>query len=261
MSLSRSIGPALLAATALLFGALIGVPASARQDGTTVVAAEESQPAQVAELTDAHAQAAAGDPAAGQSKAVVCSACHGMDGNSADPQYPKLAGQHERYIARHLALFKSGERENAIMLGFAATLSAQDMRDIGAFYAGGTVKPGLADETVVDTGPYNGKRFYEIGQAIYRGGIAKRGIPACGACHGPTGSGNPGPSYPALAGQHARYTADMLRRYRDGAVYGHGERGNKVMSEVAQDLTDQEIDALASYIEGLYPSDSAALPR
>jgi cytochrome c553 len=257
MSLSRLFGPAVFATAALLASTAL----SAQDGAATVIPTEEIAPAEVVELTDPHAQAAAGDPAAGQSKAAVCAACHGMDGNAADPQYPKLAGQHERYTARHLALFKSGERENAIMLGFAAMLEPQDMRDIGAYYASQTVRPGLADESILESGPYIGLRFYEIGERIYRGGIAERGVPACAACHGPTGAGNPGPAYPALAGQHARYTADLLRRYRDGAVYGKGERANAVMAGVAQQLTDQEIDALASYLEGLHGSDSAALPR
>lgn len=257
MSLSRLFGSTVFATAALL----VATALMAQDDATTVIPTEDVAPAEVVELTDPHAQAAAGDPAAGQSKAAVCAACHGMDGNAADPQYPKLAGQHERYTARHLALFKSGERENAIMLGFAAMLEPQDMRDIGAYYASQAVRPGLADESVLDSGPYIGLRFYEIGEQIYRGGIAERGVPACSACHGPTGAGNPGPAYPALAGQHARYTADLLRRYRDGAAYGKGERANAVMAGVAQLLTDQEIDALASYLEGLHASDSAALPR
>src|SRR3546814_312575 len=163
---------------------------------------------------------AAGDAVAGQAKAAVCGACHGMDGNSTDPQYPKLAGQHERYIARHLALFKSGERANAIMLGMAAAVSAQDARDLGTWFASQQIVPGVADDTIITSGPNSGKKFYQVGEALFRGGDAKRGIPACSSCHGPTGRGNPGPPYPSLAGQHARYSADMLRRFRDGVSYG-----------------------------------------
>ena len=257
MSLSRPLGLAALAAVILA----VAIGAGAQTGPATVVPTQDAAPAEVAELGDPHAAANPGDAAAGQGKAAVCAACHGMDGNSVDPQYPKLAGQHERYTARHLALFKGGERENAIMLGFAAMLGPQDMRDIGAFYATQKATPGLADDSVVESGPYLGKRFYAIGEAIWRGGIADRGVPACLACHGPTGEGNPGPAYPALAGQHARYTADLLRRYRDGTVYGKGARANAVMAGVARALTDQEIEALASYIEGLHPSDSGALPR
>lgn len=221
------------------------------QSEPTVAAVQEEAAAPVTELTEAHARADAGNAAAGQDKAAVCAACHGMDGNSIDPQYPKLAGQHERYIAHHLALYKSGERPNPIMLGFSAALSPQDMRDIGAYYATQTMLPGVADESVVQDGPYQGRKFYEIGQQLYRGGDEDRAIPACAACHGPTGLGNPGPAYPALAGQHAQYTAQILRQYREGAVFGDGEHA-AVMAGVAARLTDQEIDALASYLEGLH---------
>lgn len=242
MSFTRTLG---------LIGLLAAVPALAQSDAT-VAPAQETAPAPVAELTDAHGPAAPGNAEAGQSKAAACAACHGMDGNSQDPQYPKLAGQHERYIARHLALFKSGGRENAIMLGFAAVLSPQDMRDIGAYYASQDVLPGVADETVINDGPHVGKKFYQVGEELYRAGNAKLGIPACIACHGPAGMGNPGPAYPALGGQHARYTADMLRRFREGAVFGRGEKANTVMAGIATRLTDQEIEALATYIEGLH---------
>jgi cytochrome c553 len=182
-----------------------------------------------------------GDAQAGATKAAVCGACHGMDGNSVDPQYPKLAGQHAAYIARHLALYKSGERENAIMAGFATVLSEQDMLDLGAHFATLDVTPGIADESMVETG-----------QRLYRGGDADRELPACIACHGPTGKGNPLVPYPAIAGQHAAYTADMLRRYRDGAVYGESAGSAVAMAAVAAELTDAEIEALASYLEGLH---------
>ncbi|MDW8478647.1 MAG: c-type cytochrome [Xanthomonadales bacterium] len=182
-----------------------------------------------------------GDPARGEAKAAVCAACHGPDGNSTNPEWPKLAGQHERYIARQLALYKSGARENAVMLGFAATLSAQDMRDLGAYFARQKVTPGVADESLVARG-----------ERLWRGGDLERGIPACMACHGPTGRGNPFSGYPALAGQHADYTAAMLRAFRSGLVLGKGSDANPVMAEVARHLSDEEIEALASYIEGLH---------
>jgi len=120
----------------------------------------------------------------------------------------------------------------------------------------------VAEETPISSGPNSGKKFYQVGENLYRGGDAMRGIPACAACHGPTGRGNPGPAYPSLAGQHARYSADLLRRYRDGVSYGNGENGNEVMKGVATLLTDEEIDSLASYIEGLHAASpqSAAAP-
>ncbi len=182
-----------------------------------------------------------GDAQAGATKAAVCGACHGMDGNSADPQYPKLAGQHAAYTARHLALYKSGEREDPIMAGFASVLSEQDMLDLGAHFATLTLTPGIADDSMV-----------AIGQRLYRGGDSARDLPACIACHGPTGEGNPLVPYPVIAGQHAAYTATMLRRYRDGAVYGDAEGSVVAMAEVAAELSDGEIEALASYLEGLH---------
>jgi len=242
MSFRRFLGLAgLLAASSVL-----------AQNAAEVTAAPEQAAAEVASLADDTAAVVPGSAEAGQGKAAVCAACHGMDGNSADPQYPKLAGQHERYIARHLALYKSGERNNAIMLGFAAMLSPQDMRDIGAYFAGQTARAGLADETVISSGPNEGRKFYEIGEKLYRGGDLERGIPACGACHGPAGDGNPGPAYPHLAGQHAGYTAAQLNLFRDGTVHGRGDNANAVMAGVARYLTDEEIQALATYIEGLH---------
>ena len=234
--------------------------AAGPQDGAAAVTpVPEQAPATAVALTDAHGPAEPGDVERGAAKAAVCAACHGMDGNSADPMYPKLAGQQERYTARQLALFKTGERENAIMMGFAAPLSPQDMRDLGAFYATQVVVPGVADETPVDGGAEAGSPFYSIGQQLYRGGDLDRNIPACLACHGPAGAGNPGPAYAQLGGQHARYTADMLTRFRDGAIHGEGPQA-AVMAGVAKYLTDQEIQSLATYIEGLHPVDTGAIP-
>jgi len=246
-----------LAAVALV----AGLPGSVvAQDAATVTAVPEEAPAPVAELTAASGPAQPGDVERGAAKAAVCAACHGMDGNSSDPQYPKLASQHERYIARQLGLFKSNERQNPIMLGFAATLSPQDMQDVGAYFSSKPVLNGVADESVIKSGPHAGKKFYQVGQVLYRGGDAARGIPACAACHGPTGAGNPGPAYPHLAGQHAQYTVAQLTRFRSGTVYGTGERANNVMAGVATRLTDEEIQSLATFIEGLHASESKALP-
>src|SRR5690606_316721 len=221
------------------------------QEAATVSAAPEAEPAPVTALEADNAPATWGDAAAGAGKAAVCAACHGMDGNAVDPQYPKLAGQHEQYIARQLALFKSGERQNAIMLGFASMLSAQDMRDVGAYYASQKVTPGVADDSPVAEGPNAGRKFYEIGQSLWRSGDAARGIPACQACHGPTGTGVPG-TYPAIGGQHAQYTAMQLQAFRNGQVWGQGNNANAVMAGVAANLTDEEIQALASFAEGLH---------
>lgn len=251
MSFRRNLG---------LVGLLFAATATAQTESTpaTVSAAPEPAPAAVSELTEAHGPAQPGDAAKGEAKAAACAACHSADGNSADPLYPKLAGQHERYIARHLGLFKSGERANPIMLGFAATLSPQDMRDIGAFFAGKTVLPGMADDSVIAEGPNAGKKFYQVGEALYRGGDASRNIPACIGCHGPTGAGNPGPAYPRIGGQHANYTAAQLTNFRNGTVHGSGENANIVMAGVAKYLNDDEIRALASYVEGLHANSGTA---
>jgi cytochrome c553 len=238
-----------LGLTGLLFA--VAATAQSEPEAAEVSVPEEAPPTVVSQLTDPHAQAQPGNPEAGQSKAAVCAACHGMDGNSIDPQNPRLAGQHERYIARQLALFQTGERPSAIMMGFAAPLTAQDMRDLGAFFASQTPQPGIADDSEIVDGANAGRRFYEVGQALWRGGDLERRIPACAACHGAAGEGNPGPPYPQLGSQHAGYTALQLRAFRDGAVHGDDAHA-PVMAGVAATLTDEEIHSLASYIEGLY---------
>ncbi|MFY2763084.1 c-type cytochrome [Arenimonas sp. MALMAid1274] len=222
------------------------------QEAATVTPAPETAPAPVTTLEADNTPATWGDAKAGATKAAACAACHGADGNAADPQYPKLAGQHERYIARQLALFKSGERENAIMMGFAAPLSAQDMRDIGAYFATQKVVAGVADESLVAEGPNQGRKFFEVGERLFRAGKADHSVPACQACHGPTGTGNPGPAWPALGGQHASYTATALTAFRDGKVWGKDANANAIMAAVAANLSDEEIQGLATYIEGLH---------
>jgi cytochrome c553 len=193
-----------------------------------------------------------GDPKVGQAKAGACAACHGLDGNSTDPQYPRLAGQHERYIWRQLRLFHNGERQNAIMSGMAAPLSEQDMRDIGAYFSTQHAAAGVADDTVIKDGASAGKKFYQVGEALFRGGRSADKVPACMACHGPTGRGNPGPSYPALGGQHAGYVVARLQYFRGGGVSGTGADANTVMTDVAKNLSDEDIQGLATYIEGLH---------
>jgi cytochrome c553 len=247
---------------AAALAAAVAVAQEPAAEPATVSAAPEAVPAPVEALEADNATAHRGDAQAGAGKAAVCAACHGMDGNSADPQYPKLAGQHERYIARQLALYKAMERDNAIMLGFAATLGAQDMRDIGAYFASQKVVPGVADDSVIAEGPYAGQKFYQVGERLFRFGKADGSVPACTACHGPSGAGNPGSAWPSLAGQHAGYTSAKLTAFRDGAVWGKGDNANAIMAGVAGNLSDEEIQALATYIEGLHnaadaPSDEA----
>jgi len=238
------------------FSPIIGVVAAVLVTGAiaaqqaTVKPLADAAPAPVVVLVD-NKPATAGDVTRGQTKAGTCAACHGADGNSADAQYPKLAGQHELYIARHLALFKSGGRENAIMMGNATVLTAQDMRDVGAYFASQHILAGLADDTVVKEGPNQDKKFFQIGERIYRGGKAD-GTPACIACHGPTGRGIPGPSYPSIGGQHSSYTAAKLTDFRNGMVWGKDAQANTVMKAVAKNLSDEEIQGLATYLQGLH---------
>lgn len=234
----------------VLSSALAFTGAIAQQAGAPAAdpGAVATAPVVIAETVPAKA----GDPKAGQTKAGTCAACHGLDGNSADPANPKLAGQHEQYIWRQLKLFKSGERENAIMLGMAAVLTEQDMRDIGAYFASQKIIAGVADEAVIAEGPNAGKKFYQVGESIYRSGKPSTGVPACAACHGPAGAGIPGPSYPALGGQHAAYTAASLTAFRDGMVWGKDKNANVIMSQAAKGLSDEEIQGLASYLQGLH---------
>jgi cytochrome c553 len=229
-------------------------PASAEPtaaEAATVTPAAETAPAPVAALDDGR-PAQPGDAAAGATKAAACAACHGADGNSADPMYPKLAGQHELYIARQLQLFKLGERVNPIMAPFASALTPQDMRDIGAHFAAQKMVPGLSDNTPIASGPNAGRKFFSVGEQLYRAGSPDGSVPACIACHGPTGRGIPGPTYPSIAGQHASYSANMLTQYRDGLVLGTGPRAMSMMSVVSRNLTDEEIQSLATYLASLH---------
>lgn len=256
MSLRRYCGMA----TALTFGLglVFTVAAQTTPAPAEVTAAPDTEPAPTSALTSAHGPALPGNAKDGADKAAVCAACHGQDGNSPIPMYPKLAGQNEAYTARQLALFKDGSRVDPIMVGFSSVLSPQDMRDLGAYYA--TQKPvaGIADDSEIASGPNAGRKFYQVGESLYRGGDVERGIPACLACHGPSGDGNPGSAYPALAGQHATYTALHLERFRAGTAWGEGASENTIMVDVAKQLTDEEIQSLGSYIEGLHNATEVA---
>jgi cytochrome c553 len=167
--------------------------------------------------------------------AGVCAACHAADGNSMIPANPKLAQQHPEYILKQLQEFKSGKRANPVMMGFAAQMSPEDMRNVAYFVASKTASPGFAKE----------KETVAMGEKIYRGGIADRQIAACAGCHGPNGSGMPA-QYPRLSGQHADYTVSQLTQFRDGI-----RKNNLQMTQVAAKLNDREIKAVADYIAGL----------
>lgn len=176
------------------------------------------------------------DLAAGEAKyTAMCASCHGADANSGSPAYPKLAGQHPEYLVKQLQEFKSGKRANAIMSGFAAGLSDDDMRNIAFWASAQKAKLGKAKD----------KELVALGERIYRGGIADRQIAACAGCHSPNGAGIPS-QYPRMSGQHADYTAAQLTAFRDGV------RKNSIqMTGVAAKLNDREIKAVSDYIAGL----------
>jgi cytochrome c553 len=166
----------------------------------------------------------------------VCAACHTADGSRGSPANPIIAGQHPEYLVKQLTEFKSGKRDNPIMKGMAATLSEVDMKNVAAFYAGKSAKPGFAKN----------KDLVLLGEKIYRGGIAERSVPACAGCHSPNGAGIPA-QYPRLSAHHADYTEAQLVAFRSGV------RNNSAqMAGVAARLNDREIKAVADYIAGLH---------
>jgi cytochrome c553 len=181
---------------------------------------------------------AAGDVAAGAQKVAVCAACHGADGNSALGSNPKLAGQNERYTLKQLLDIKSGAREVPLMTGLLNNLNEQDLSDIAAFYA-------AQEKTVNGANPDN----LEIGERIYRAGIADLGVAACTACHSPNGAGVAQAGFPALGGQHAEYISAQMRAFRAGTRDNDGDPAP--MRIVSERLTDAEIESLANYISGL----------
>jgi len=231
------------------------IAAGAAQAQTAAQPASETAPAapaaaaHPAEAAPASGALVLGDAKAGEAKATACGACHGMDGNSTDKQYPKLAGQNEAYVARQITLFQTQKRQNAVMMGFAANLSVQDMHDIGAYFFSKAALPGVTDE-----------KLLERGQALYRGGDAAIGVPACMACHGPDGRGMAGAGYPQLAGQWADYVAAKLTEWKGGTTWGDDAQA-KIMPEIAKRLSDADIAALASYVEGLHTAGAAAAAK
>jgi cytochrome c553 len=180
---------------------------------------------------------AAGSIEAGQAKSAGCVACHGVDGNSVNPEWPSLAGQHASYLARQLEAFQSGARQNVLMSPMAMILSDTDVADLAAYFESQKPSGGEADPAQV-----------ALGQRVYRTGDVTDGVMACAGCHGPTGRGNPGPGYASIQGQHATYTAAQLRAYRTGE---RSTDPNQMMRNVAALLSDEEIDAVASYMQGL----------
>ena len=183
-----------------------------------------------------------GDAAAGKSQTVVCSACHGADGNSMAP-FPKLAGQGEKYLLKQLNNIQDDVRKVPSMAGLLDGMTEQDLADIAAYYSVQT-----------STGGQTNPELLELGAQIYRSGVADRNVAACIACHSPTGQGNAAAGFPALGGQHAQYIADQLRAYRKGYEDPEGRTNDgeaKIMRTNASRLSDNDIEAVSSYIAGL----------
>ena len=189
-------------------------------------------------LLAASAAMAAGAPdlAKGKASFVTCAACHGANGNSAIAANPSLAQQHPEYLVKQLKEFKAGVRKNAIMNGMAAPLSEQDMRNIAYWVTTQKMTPGSATN----------KDTIALGEKIWRGGIASRGVPACAACHSPNGAGIP-IRFPRLAGQHAAFVEQQLKDFRDGV-----RTNDKVMPEVVNGMNDAQIKAVADFVQGLH---------
>ena len=203
------------ALTALTLAALLAAPALAATEPTAV---------------------AKPDLAKGQAISTqVCGACHTGDGSRGSPANPIIAGQHPEYLQRQLQDFKSGKRNNPIMKGFAGTLSDEDMKNVAAFYASKSAKPGFAKN----------KESIKLGEKIYRAGLNDKAVPACAGCHSPNGAGIPA-QYPRIGGQHADYTEAQLGGWRGGA-----RASNVQMRAIAARLSDAEIKAVSDYIAGL----------
>lgn len=192
---------------------------------------------------------AKGSADAGATKAVVCTACHGPNGNSANPQWPNLAGQNAFYIEGQIKHFQNNSRinSNGVMPGLVAALSAQDVEDLAVYFS-------MQTPAGLDADP----SYWKAGQKLYRGGDTARSIPACMACHGPVGRGVPAAGYPALRAQHSVYTVKQLSDYAADTRYSRNAKGDSsggpnaaIMHTIASRLTPQDMRNLASYLQGM----------
>ena len=195
-------------------------------------------------MSSAVAAELVGDPKAGKEKAAICVACHGADGNSVNPQWPKIAGQGQRYFIAQLKAFKQGGEGSrsganaALMYPMAAQLSEQDMVDLAAYFGEQKITLGVADDSLA-----------RKGEAIYRGGNIDFGSAACIGCHGPSGKGNPTAGFPALSGQHAAYVYNQLQAFHDDERSGDP---NGMMRNMVRKMSNEEMRAVAEYVQGLY---------
>jgi cytochrome c553 len=241
MPRSLQVGLMGLAVAATL--AILMAPAAARAPETPA-AAPPAAPAPAAAVTPT-VPFTSGKAADGATKAVICSSCHGQNGNSVNHEWPRLAGQSAVYIAEQLRLFRSGVRNNLIMKPLAATLSDQDISDLAVYY-----------EAQTPTGLEADPSYWQAGQALYLRGDRAHEIPACVACHGPVGRGNLAAGYPALRAQQAVYTVKQLNDYASGARYttanaAQASRNGVMMLTLARRLTPEQIRDVASYLQGM----------
>lgn len=167
----------------------------------------------------------------------LCIACHAIDGNSSISVNPKLAGQHAGYIAKQLKNFKSGLRENAVMAGMVANLTEKEMENLGYYFA----------EQVISLSSAKKNGVGSLGEDIFRAGIKNKGVPACASCHGPSGHGIPD-KYPRLNAQHSQYILSQLNAFR---LELRQNDSDAVMRTIAQKMTEQEMNAVSDYIQGL----------
>jgi cytochrome c553 len=241
------LGPAALAATVAL--ALVQVSAFAQTNTESVAkpadAAAAATPAGAATPTGPLDPFTHGTAEAGATKSAVCSSCHGPNGNSTNPEWPRLAGQSAVYIAEQLRLFRAGTRNNPIMKPLAAGLSDQDISDLAVYYQGQTITGLEADPS-----------FWKAGAALYRRGDKARDVPACIACHGPVGRGNIVGGYPALRAQESVYVVKQLHDYASGARYTGtnvtaADPNSVMMFTIAKRLTPEDIRNVASYVQGM----------
>jgi len=181
----------------------------------------------------------AGDAAAGKAKSAACGGCHGLDGNSPIAMYPKLAGQNEAYIVKQVKDFKANtDRQNPIMFGMVAALTDEDAADIGAYFQSQTLKAAAT---------FDADKIAE-GRQMYKGGDLQKGIPACQACHGPTGAGTAGVGYPQVGGQYVDYTLAQLKAFKDGSRKNDDK---SLMRSIVEKMSEADMVAVANYMASL----------
>jgi len=179
----------------------------------------------------------AADAEAGKAKSAICAACHGADGNSSNPMWPSLAGQHASYTYKQLTDFKAGRRVNASMSGMVAGLSDDDMKNLAAYYETQSHKPVAFDGELI-----------EKGESIYRGGITETGVAACMGCHSPSGKGNGPAGWPSLKGQHPEYIVTQLQAFKEGS---RANDSGKMMRNLVGRMSEMEMKAVAAYVAGI----------